>query len=80
MVTLSHPTAYFWNSLPFRRLSGPSATVKKYGRDWTKPGKMVSNGPYVLKEWRFKDYILVEANPYYWRPVPVQRIKVRLNQ
>jgi len=51
-------------------------TVKKYGNDWTKPGKMVSNGPYILKEWRLNDYILVEANPYYWRPVPVHRIKV----
>jgi oligopeptide transport system substrate-binding protein len=37
---------------------------------------MVSNGPYTLKEWRLNDYILVEANPYYWRPVPVHRIKV----
>jgi oligopeptide transport system substrate-binding protein len=30
----------------------------------------------VLKEWRLNDYILVEANPHYWRPVPIHRIKV----
>ena len=77
VVTLSHPTAYFLELTSFQTLCPVHLpTVKKYGRDWTKPGKMVSNGPYVLKEWRFKDYILVEANPYYWRPVPVQRIKV----
>jgi oligopeptide transport system substrate-binding protein len=37
---------------------------------------MVSNGPYVLKRWRLNDYILLEANPHYWRPVPIHRIKV----
>ncbi|SAK57014.1 extracellular solute-binding protein [Caballeronia arationis] len=26
------------------------AAVEKYGRDWTKPGKLVSNGAYQLKE------------------------------
>ena len=77
VVTLSHPTAYFLELTSFQTLCPVHlATVKKYGRDWVKPGKMVSNGPYVLKEWRFKDYILVEANPNYWRPVAVHRIKV----
>jgi oligopeptide transport system substrate-binding protein len=77
VITLSHPTAYFLELTSFQTLCPVHlATVKKYGRDWVKPGRMVSNGPYVLKEWRFKDYILVEANPYYWRPVPVHRIKV----
>ena len=50
--------------------------IAKYGDDWIKPGKIVSNGPYVLKAWRLNDYILLEANPYYWRPVPIRRIKV----
>jgi oligopeptide transport system substrate-binding protein len=77
VVTLAHPTAYFLELTSFQTLCPVHLpTVKKYGREWTKPGNMVSNGPYVLKEWRFKDYILVEANPYYWRPVPVHRIKV----
>ncbi len=37
---------------------------------------MVSNGPYLLKEWRLNDYLLLEANPHYWRRVAVPRIKV----
>ena len=77
IVTLVHPTAYFLELTSFQTLCPVHLpTVKKYGNDWTKPGRIVSNGPYVLKEWRLEDYILVEANPYYWRPVPVHRIKV----
>jgi len=77
VVTLAHPTAYFLELTSFQTLSPVHMeTVKKYGDNWTKPEHIVSNGPYVLKEWRLKDYILVEANPYYWRPVPVHRIKV----
>jgi oligopeptide transport system substrate-binding protein len=77
ICTLAHPTAYFLELTSFQTLCPVHLpTVQKYGNDWTKPGKMVSNGPYVLKEWRLNDYILVEANPYYWRPVAVHRIKV----
>jgi oligopeptide transport system substrate-binding protein len=77
VVTLTHPTAYFLELTSFQTLCPVHLpTIKKYGKDWIKPGRMVSNGPYVLKEWRLNDYILVEANPYYWRPVPVHRIKV----
>ncbi len=77
VVSLTHPTAFFLELTSFQTLvPEPVATIKKYGQDWIKPGNMVSNGPYVLKEWRLNDYILVEANPYYWRPVGVHRIKV----
>src|SRR5277367_4201393 len=77
VVTLAHPTAFFLELTSFQTLCPVHMpTVKKYGRDWTKPGHMVSNGPYVLKDWRFRNYILVEANPYYWKPVPVHRMKV----
>ena len=77
VCTLSHPTAYFLELTSFQTLCPVHLpTVQKYGNAWTKPGKMVSNGPYMLKEWRLNDYILLEANPYYWRPVAVHRIKV----
>lgn len=77
VVTLAHPTAYFLELTSFQTLVPlPLDTIKKYGTNWIKPGHMISNGPYVLKEWRLNDYILVEANPYYYRPVRVHRIKV----
>jgi oligopeptide transport system substrate-binding protein len=77
VVTLVHPTGYFLELATMPILFPVHlATLKKYGNDWTKPGRIVSNGPYVLKEWRLNDYILLEANPDYWRSVPIHRIKV----
>ncbi len=47
--------------------------VWSYDPQWTKPDYhkngypgLVSNGPYVLKEWLFKRMLRYEANPYYW--------------
>ena len=42
------------------------AVVEKFGKDWTKPGNMVGNGAYVLKEWRVNSAVVVEKNPHYW--------------
>jgi oligopeptide transport system substrate-binding protein len=77
VVTLAHPTAYFLELTTLPPLYPvPLATIAKYGMDWTKPGRMVSNGPYLLKQWRFNDYILLQANPHYWRKVAIRTIKV----
>lgn len=41
-------------------------TIEKYGADWTKPGNIVSNGPFVLKEMEPNDYIKLVKNEHYW--------------
>ena len=77
VLTLNHPTAYFLELASLQTLCPvylPS--IQKYGDDWIKPGRIVSNGPYVMKAWRLNDYILLEANPHYWKRVPIRRIKV----
>ncbi len=33
---------------------------------WTKPGRLVSNGPFELVRWRFKRASRAEKNPHYW--------------
>ncbi len=77
VVTLVHPTAYFLELTALPTLMPVYLpTVRQYGRDWTKPGRIVSNGPYVLKAWRLNDYILLETNPQYYRPIAIHRIKV----
>jgi oligopeptide transport system substrate-binding protein len=77
VVTLAHPTAYFLELTTLPTLYPvPLTAIAKYGYDWTKPGHLLSNGPYVLKAWRLNDYILLEANPHYWKPVAIPRIKV----
>lgn len=51
----------------------PEHIVLKYGEintafssRWTRPGNLVSNGPFKLKEWRTNHYLEVEKNPEYW--------------
>lgn len=50
----------------------PRHAVLRHGRiddrftDWTKPGNLVSNGPFTLKSWRVTHHIEVERNPLYW--------------
>src|SRR5437868_1243742 len=47
-------------------------TVKKFGKDWTKPGNMVSNGAYMLKEWGVNSKVVLVKNPQYWDAKNVQ--------
>jgi len=36
--------------------------------EWTKPGRLVSNGPYMLAQWRYKRGLRLERNPHYHSP------------
>ncbi len=66
--------APFWLSLlaayPFYPVH--RATIEKYDSyvrregNWTRPGRMVSNGPFLLQQWRTNDAIIVVKNPRYW--------------
>ncbi len=56
----------------------PKHIILKHGRmeqrntAWTDPGNLVSNGAFVLKEWKLNDYIKTEKNPNYWDRETVQ--------
>ena len=52
------------------------ASLEKNGKDWTKPGKLVSNGAYLLKEWQVNNRVVIEKNPQYWDADNVQLTKV----
>ena len=54
----------------------PRAVVEKLGKDWTKPGNMVSDGAYVLKDWQVNSKVVVEKNPGYWDASNVQLTRV----
>lgn len=54
----------------------PKAVIEKFGKDWTKPGNMVSNGAFLLKEWKVNDKVVIEKNPHYWDAKNVQMAKV----
>jgi len=44
----------------------PMHVIAKHGKDWTKPGNFVGNGPFVLKEWKPQDRIVAVKNEKYW--------------
>ena len=54
----------------------PRATIEKFGREWTKPGNMVGNGAYVLKDWQVNSKVVVEKNPKYWDAAGVTLTRV----
>lgn len=81
-VTLENPTPYFL-SLIIHDSWYPVhlPTIRKYGdpylrgSKWTRPGRFVGNGAFVLAKWRVNDVIVVKKSPTYW-----DRDRVRLNE
>ena len=52
VVTLENPTPYFVGSLMHTSTwPVPSAVVDTHGDSWTRPGNIVTNGPFTLAEW-----------------------------
>ncbi|MGH2375351.1 MAG: ABC transporter substrate-binding protein, partial [bacterium] len=68
-VVLDGPRAYF----PFI-LAHPAThpyprwTIEQYGDDWTAPGHLVANGPYLIVEWKRGNFARLAANPRYAGP------------
>lgn len=72
-VTLENPTPFFLDLCAFVTLLPVHIpTIEKYGSEWTKPGRLVGNGAYVLKEWRLNDRVRLEKNPCYWNATKVR--------
>jgi len=40
--------------------------VEHDAREFTRPGKLVSNGAFVLNDWSVGSQVVVRRNPYYW--------------
>ena len=67
--TLKHPSAAFLSSLAmvWNGVVSPAAAAK-YGREFR--NNPVGTGPFVFKEYRPRDRVVLEANPQYWRGKP----------
>jgi oligopeptide transport system substrate-binding protein len=84
-VTLEHPTPDFltrlthwaWSPLylPGIAASGP---VYARGNPWTRPGRLVGNGPFVLKKWDPHEIIVLAKSPTYWDAGQVRLQAVQL--
>jgi oligopeptide transport system substrate-binding protein len=66
-ITLKAPTPYFLQLLTHQTaLPVNEKAVTRLGDEWLKPGKMVSNGAYMLDEVRPSSHIKIVKNPNYW--------------
>lgn len=83
VVTLEHAAPY----LPALAATGawlplhpPTLERAGTGRDsrWTEPGRIVGNGPYVLREWTHAQLLEFTANPHYWNRAAVRIPTLRL--
>ena len=81
IVTLNHPTPYFlqillnspWRPIHVRSIATHGEPLRR-GTAWTRPGRIVTSGPFMLKEWIPQQHLVVEKSPIYW-----DRARVRLN-
>ena len=81
VVTLANPAPYFlqillnspWRPIHVRSIAALGDAYRR-GSAWTRPGKLVSSGPFVLKEWVPQQHVIVAKSPTYW-----DRAAVRLN-
>lgn len=56
---------YTWYPVP-KHIILKHGTIDQRNTPWTEPENIVSNGPFVLKQWRLNDYIHAEKNANYW--------------
>lgn len=74
VVELRAPTPFFLYLASFFTLFPVNrACVERHGELWTRPGKIVGNGPFILREWAPSRRIRLARNPLYW-----DRANVRL--
>ncbi|MGB7801636.1 peptide ABC transporter substrate-binding protein [Buttiauxella sp.] len=66
-VQLDKPVPYFPNlTANFSFYPVPKAVVEKFGNDWTKPGNLVGNGAYALKDRVVNEKLVAVQNKNYW--------------
>jgi oligopeptide transport system substrate-binding protein len=77
-VRLKKPIVYFPSitafvvTFPQRR-----DLVERYGRRWTDPGRLVTNGPFTLADWRHEYKVVLRANPAYaWGRPSIDEVRM----
>ena len=76
-VTLVGPTPYALDMMSHYAFSPlPMHVIQKFGNDWVKPGNIVGNGPFVLKEHIPNSRVVVVPNDKYWNKNNVHLSKI----
>lgn len=90
IVTLEAPTPYFIELAAFAPFSPVhAASVEKAttlnasgmretdATYWADPQRLITNGPYVLAERRFRRDLLMTQNPHYWNKAAMKNTSIR---
>ena len=84
-VHLNAPVPYFLSMLTYTAtFPVPRHRVQKQGvagasKNWIRDLPLVSNGAYVLSEWKFRQYMILKRNPHYWDAKNVRIKQVKLS-
>ncbi|MEO7385962.1 MAG: peptide ABC transporter substrate-binding protein [Gammaproteobacteria bacterium] len=74
---LEAPAVYFLENLASNvGAPVPRQQVEKFGRQWTRPGQMLTNGPFRLAEVVPQSYIAIEKNPNFYAASTVKLDRV----
>lgn len=66
-IELARPTAYFTGLLMhFAAMPVPREAVERHGEEWTRPGNIVVNGPFMLAERVPNSRVRLERNPDFY--------------
>jgi oligopeptide transport system substrate-binding protein len=81
-IRLKEPTVYFLNlAAHCSYYPVPCAIIEKCGpldspaNPWTRSNNIVSNGPFVLSEWKIGDKLCVTRNSNYWNGAKLDAIE-----
>lgn len=66
-IRLVQPAPYFVGMLAHQIfMPVHRGAVEAHGDAWTRPGNIVTNGPFTLQEWKPYNILVTERNPMYW--------------
>lgn len=79
-IELNNPAGYFLSMLSMSQLCPVRKDiVEKYGKDYAvDASKNVYSGPFIVKEWKHEDRIILEKNPNYWNKDAVKLDEVNI--
>jgi oligopeptide transport system substrate-binding protein len=78
VIELSNPAPYLLGLLAQPgTFPVHAASLAQHGAQYAQPGKLVSNGAFVLKEWVIGSHIVAERNPHYWNDAATRLARVR---
>jgi oligopeptide transport system substrate-binding protein len=65
-ITLAHPAPYLPEVLASFGMPVPRKIIEQHGEDWIRPGRFVTNGPFMLAEWRPNAFLRLDRNPQFY--------------